>query len=114
MNLTDLLSKTLEQRKLLQQEQTIFQVTELICELMQRQNITDSQMSKKLGISLNEFRYVLGGDTSTPISMISDILFILGWRLGDSILIQPLQKNNCRARTVLAFIKPKTNEKGNL
>jgi len=68
---------TEERRKLLQQERTILEVTELICKLMQAGNIKKSELAERLGRSKGYVTQLLDGRANMTLRTISDVLSVL-------------------------------------
>jgi transcriptional regulator with XRE-family HTH domain len=65
------------ERRLLQQEQTILEVTELICQLMEQQNVNRTELSRRLGKSKSYVSQLLDGSRNMTIRTVSDIMFYL-------------------------------------
>ena len=64
--------------KLLQQERSIQQVTDLICRVMREQSITKAQLARKLGKTKGYVTQLLDGQTNMTVRTISDVLLALG------------------------------------
>ncbi len=70
-----------EAKRLFQQERTILDVTELICEEMNKQGITKAQLAKKMGVSRSAITQMLAGERNMTLRLVSDALFVLGKKL---------------------------------
>ena len=79
--LTEQLIQTPEGKRQYLQERTILEITEKICELMQKEGISDEELAKRLGISKRKLLNILNGRKDITIRMLSDILNSLGYCL---------------------------------
>jgi transcriptional regulator with XRE-family HTH domain len=68
---------TREGKRLYEQERAILEVTELISKLMERQNVSKSELARRLGKSKAYVTQLLGGRTNMTLRTISDVLFVL-------------------------------------
>ncbi|HUW84462.1 MAG TPA: hypothetical protein VMZ31_16885 [Phycisphaerae bacterium] len=68
---------TEERRKLLQQERVILEVTELVCELMQKDGTKKSELAERLGRSKGYVTQLLDGRANMTLRTISDVLCAL-------------------------------------
>lgn len=75
------MAATQEGRRLLQQEQTILDVTELICQEMKKQGMTKAQLAQKMGVSKSAITQMLAGERNMTLRLVSDVLFVLGKKL---------------------------------
>ena len=74
----DRLTETTENKRFFQQEKTILEVTELICELMDEQGISRTELAKKLGYTKGYISQLLDGTANMTLRTLSDVLFALG------------------------------------
>ena len=76
-NLEEKLTKMPDGKKLYRQEQTILEVTELICQLLEEQNVTREELAIRLNKTKEYVTKMLDGRINLTIRMISDIFFVL-------------------------------------
>ena len=67
-----------EQMRLFQQEYLILKVTERICELMEEQGISRTQLAKRLGTSKGYITQLLDGSANITLRKLADIMAALG------------------------------------
>jgi transcriptional regulator with XRE-family HTH domain len=67
--------------KLLHQEETVLEVTELICELMESRRVTRSQLATLLGKTKGYVSQLLDGKANMTLKTLGDVLFALDCRL---------------------------------
>ncbi|MFW5731715.1 MAG: helix-turn-helix domain-containing protein [Planctomycetota bacterium] len=67
--------------RLLEQEEAIMDVTELICEIMEDQGVSRSELAERLGTSKSNVTQTLDGTRNMTVRKISDMLFELGHSL---------------------------------
>jgi len=60
------------------QEKLIFEVTECIAELMQKNNVRKADLAKKLGKSKGYITQLLNGNANMTLRTISDVFWALG------------------------------------
>jgi len=72
--ITDFLSSP-ENRRLFEQERVIVDVTEMICKLMERANISRKDLAEKLGTSQANVTQMLNGARNMTLRTVSDVLF---------------------------------------
>ena len=70
-----------ENRKLLEQERLILEVTEAVCRLMNARGVTRAQLAQKIGCSPSNVSQLLDGDNNFTLRSIADVLFALDARL---------------------------------
>ncbi len=93
--LIDRLSETPEDRKLLQREMAILEVTEFICEVMEEDGVSRAELARRLGTSPANVSQVLDGERNMTISTISDIFFHLNREIKVSAeLLDPVRQND--------------------
>ncbi|MCY3020138.1 MAG: helix-turn-helix transcriptional regulator [Planctomycetota bacterium] len=71
-------TKKTQGMRLFQQERAILQVTELICQLMQEQGVSRSQLAKRLGKTNGYVTQLLDGETNMTLRTVSDVFLCLG------------------------------------
>ncbi len=92
--LIDRLSETPEEKKLLQREMAILEVTEFICEVMEEDGVSRAELARRLGTSPANVSQVLDGERNMTISTISDIFFHLNREIKVSAeLLEPARQN---------------------
>lgn len=72
--ITDFLS-SLENRRLFEQERVIVDVTEMICKLMERANISRKDLAEMLGTSQANVTQMLNGTRNMTLRTVADVLF---------------------------------------
>ena len=82
------LENNMEVQKLYEEEGLVLEVTEAICELMQKQNIKRVKLAQKLGVDKSYITNLLDGSSNMTLKTISDVLFCLNSRA--KIQIEPL------------------------
>ena len=75
--LTEKLTKTAEGMRLYQQERAILEVTELICQLMDEQDVSRSDLAKRLGRTKGYITQLLDGRANMTVRTISDVFTAL-------------------------------------
>ena len=70
-----------EGQRIWNQEQAVFDVTELICGIMNEQKVTRAELATKLGKSRPYITQLLDGATNMTIRTVADVLGTLGYRL---------------------------------
>jgi transcriptional regulator with XRE-family HTH domain len=79
--LIDRLQGTGEGRRLLQQERTILDLTELICAVMEEQKVSRSDLARLLGKTKGYVTQLLDGRTNMTLRTMSDVFAVLGREL---------------------------------
>jgi transcriptional regulator with XRE-family HTH domain len=79
--LSEQLTATPEGKRLYNQEKTILELTELICEVLEQTGVTRSQLAERLGKSKAHISQLLDGEANMTIRTISDIFTALGREL---------------------------------
>jgi transcriptional regulator with XRE-family HTH domain len=77
MNLTDEIEKDARQKRLLEQERLILQVTERICAIMEEQKVTRSCLAKRLNRSKGYVSQLLDGSRNMTLRTLADVLTAL-------------------------------------
>ena len=67
-----------EFRRLFAQEQTIGELTELICREMKRQNISQTELGRRMGKTKGQVSQMLNGTRNLTLRSLSDMLLALG------------------------------------
>ncbi len=76
--LIERLTGTPEGMRLYQQERAIQEVTDLICELMDEQNVSRAELAKRLGKTRGYITQLLDGRANMTVRTISDVFLALG------------------------------------
>lgn len=71
-------TQTPEGMRLYQQERAILEVTEVICELMDKQGVSRSDLAKRLGRTKGYITQLLDGRANMTVRTISDVFTALG------------------------------------
>ena len=72
------LTESPEAMKLFQQERSILEVTELICEEMHRKNVSRADLASLLDTTRGYITQLLDGERNMTVRTISDVFFHLG------------------------------------
>ncbi len=75
--LTERLTKTPEGMRLYQQERAIQELTDLVCELMEEQDVSRSELAKRLGRTKGYITQLLDGRANMTVRTISDVFTAL-------------------------------------
>lgn len=75
--LVERLTRTPEGMRLYQQERAIQEITELICEVMEEEPISRSELAKRLGKSKGYITQLLDGRSNMTVRTISDVFTAL-------------------------------------
>ena len=67
-----------EAMKLFQQERAILEATELICEIMAAEQVSRTELAKRLGKTKGYVTQLLDGQANMTIRTMSDIFLVLG------------------------------------
>ena len=70
-----------EFRKLLAQEELILEVTETICELLEKEKISRKELADRLGKSKGFVSQLLNGGRNLTLRTVADILHVLGYKV---------------------------------
>lgn len=81
ISFVDQFTQDRECAKLLHQEETVLEVTEMICELMESRAINRTQLAALLGKSKGRVSQLLDGEANMTLKTLADILFVLKSRL---------------------------------
>ena len=77
-----------EAQMIYEEEGLVLEITETICELMQKRNIKRSELARKLGVDKSYITQLLDGSSNMTLKTVSDVLFCLDSRA--KIQIEPL------------------------
>ncbi|MCD4823967.1 MAG: helix-turn-helix transcriptional regulator [Phycisphaerae bacterium] len=78
----DIMTETPEDKHLFEQERAILEVTELIWQLMEEQDVSKAELARKMGTSKANMTQMLDGRRNMTIRTISDLLFHLNHTFG--------------------------------
>jgi antitoxin component HigA of HigAB toxin-antitoxin module len=67
--------------KLLAQEELILEVTETLCELLEKEKISRKELAERLGKSKGFISQLLNGGRNLTLRTVADILHVLGYRV---------------------------------
>ena len=70
-----------EFRKLLAQEELILEVTETICELLEKEKVSRKELADRLGKSKGFISQLLNGGRNLTLRTVADILHVLGYKV---------------------------------
>ena len=77
--LTERLTSTPDGQKVWQQERCIFETTERLCELMELQGVSRTELAKRLGTSKGYVTQLLDGSANMTLRTLSDVYLALGY-----------------------------------
>lgn len=95
--LIERLTATPEGMRLFQQERAILDVTELICQIMEEQGVTRTELARRLGRSKGYISQLLDGESNMTIRTLSDVFLALDRAL--RFFDEPLKVRSERARS---------------
>jgi transcriptional regulator with XRE-family HTH domain len=84
------LENSREVQMLYEEEGLVLEVTEAICNLLQKQNMKRSGLARKLGVDKSYITQLLDGSSNMTLKTISDVLFCLDSRA--KIKIEPMNE----------------------
>lgn len=94
-----------EFRKLLAQEELILEVTETLCELLEKEKISRKELADRLGRTKGFISQLLNGGRNLTLRTVADILNVLGYKV--SLTPKKLRKES----NVIQFRSYYTNPK---
>ena len=98
MNLVEELTRSPKLMQLFQRERLAIEITELLCQLMEEQDITNKDLAKRLGLSKKKVISFFQKDSKMTVEEISDLFFALGLSL--RVVAVPLSINTPRLRVM--------------
>ena len=99
----NLLEKYLEDpefARLLTQEELILEVTETLCELVEKEGISRKELADRLGKSKGFVSQLLNGGRNLTLRTVADILHVLGYKV--SLLPYKVESNGKAAKPQIA------------
>jgi transcriptional regulator with XRE-family HTH domain len=72
--------KDKEFRRLFSQEDLILEVTETICELLEKEKVSRKELAERLGKTKGFISQLLNGGRNLTLRTVADILHVLGYR----------------------------------
>lgn len=107
--LTERLTRTPEGMRLFQQERAIQEITEIVCEIMEEQEVSRSALAERLGKTKSYVTQLLDGRANMTVRTISDVFTALD----RAVHFQegPLQAT-VRAPSILLTVSPAGEESG--
>jgi transcriptional regulator with XRE-family HTH domain len=100
--------KDKEFRRLFAQEDLILEVTETICELLEKEKVSRKELADRLGKSKGFVSQLLNGGRNLTLRTVADILNVLGYRAS----LTPSKEGNQRQESnVIKFRTQQTNPK---
>jgi transcriptional regulator with XRE-family HTH domain len=78
-----------EFRRLFAQEDLILEVTEILCELLEKEKISRKELADRLGKTKGFVSQLLGGGRNLTLRTVADILHVLGYRASLILQRQP-------------------------
>jgi transcriptional regulator with XRE-family HTH domain len=79
-----------EVQMLYEEEGLVLDVTESVCELLQKQNVKRKELAQRLGVDKSYITQLLDGNSNMTLKTISDVLFCLDSRA--RIKVEPLKE----------------------
>jgi transcriptional regulator with XRE-family HTH domain len=105
-----------EFRRLLAQEELILEMTEVICGLLEQENISRKELADRLGKSKGFVSQLLNGGRNLTLRTVADILHVLGYKVS---LLPHKKEEKRKERKIIEFQtsytprkKPMENWKG--
>ena len=89
-----------EFRKLLAQEELILEVTETICDILEKEKVPRKELADRLGKSKGFISQLLNGGRNLTLRTLADILHVLGYKVS---LTPYLEKGSRQARKIVEF-----------
>jgi transcriptional regulator with XRE-family HTH domain len=71
-----------KRRRLYERESLAFEAAELISELMEKQNVSKSELATRIGASKSHITQVLSGSRNMTVYTLADLAFALGHKVG--------------------------------
>jgi transcriptional regulator with XRE-family HTH domain len=97
-----------EFRRLFAQEDLILEVTETICELLEKEKVSRKELADRLGKSKGFISQLLNGGRNLTLRTVADILHVLGYRAS----LTPFKEGEQRQESnVIEFWTRQTNPK---
>jgi transcriptional regulator with XRE-family HTH domain len=97
-----------EFRRLFAQEDLILQVTETLCELLEKEKISRKELADRLGKTKGFVSQLLNGGRNLTLRTVADILHVLGYK----VALKPLKEEEKRQESnVIEFRTRHTNLK---
>ncbi len=78
MDLVEKINQSPEALREIQAERLVMEITELICEVMERESVTRTELAVRLGKSRAYITKLLNGNTSITVKTIADVFAALG------------------------------------
>lgn len=91
-SLVDKLTALPDFMRLYQQECAILEVTELVCELMDEQDVSHKELADRLGETEDYIDQILDGTEEMTLRAVSDLLFVLGRSLEVTAVVLTVNK----------------------
>lgn len=80
-SLIERISSSPEEFKLLQQERTILELTELVCAVLEEEGISRAELARRLGKTRGWVTQLLDGEANMTLRTVSDVFTVLGKQL---------------------------------
>jgi transcriptional regulator with XRE-family HTH domain len=84
-----------EFRKLLSQEELILEVTEVLCGLLEQENISRKELADRLGKTKGFVSQLLNGGRNLTLRTVADILHVLGYK----VALKPYKEKSKQQKT---------------
>jgi transcriptional regulator with XRE-family HTH domain len=94
-----------EFRRLFAQEDLILEVTEILCELLEKEKISRKELADRLGKTKGFISQLLGGGRNLTLRTVADILHVLGYKF--ALKPEKLEKHR-RDSNVVKFPESQT------
>jgi transcriptional regulator with XRE-family HTH domain len=96
-----------EFRKLLAQEELILEVTETICELLEKEKVSRKGLADRLGKTKGFISQLLNGGRNLTLRTVADILHVLGYRASLTPFKEGGQRQERNDQERTTYIRPK-------
>ncbi len=74
-------ASSVKNRRLLRQEELILAAATALCELLEREGVTKTELAKRLGVTKGFVTQILAGDKNLTLRTIADVADALGRRV---------------------------------
>jgi transcriptional regulator with XRE-family HTH domain len=97
-----------EFRRLFAQEDLILEVTETLCELLEKEKISRKELADRLGKSKGFVSQLLNGGRNLTLRTVADILHVLGYRASLTPFEEGKQRQESNDKEMTTYITPKS------
>lgn len=95
-----------ETAQLFAQEELLMDVTESICEVLEKENINRKELARRMKRSKAYISQLLNGGRNLTLRTLADILFALGYKVRFEIIKQGNEKNDDNQSNIVNLFRP--------